>query len=56
MLKLEIYDNGKAYLTTDQKPDAYRALRFLVKNVERMEIRDQNQVTIYDFVDGGESK
>ena len=47
-LDLKVYDR-KIYLSTNSKHDMYEAIRFLAREVEKMEIRDKNEVTIYDF-------
>lgn len=45
---LKIYGDGKIYLSTNKKEYVYTAIRFLVKEVEKLEIRGLNEVTIYD--------
>jgi len=46
-LDLNIYEDGKIYLSTNKKADVYMAIRFLVKEVEKLEIRGRNDVVIY---------
>ena len=48
-LDLKIYKDGKIYLSTNKKGDVYAAIRFLVKEVEKLEIRELKEVTVYDI-------